>query len=161
MNGGGSKSTQAHARALRSHLESLDDLFSARTELVQRVRRLADSDDIAPRLMREAAAVARWTEVRPEMFDEAIEGELEKYERFRQELEDEGRRQEEALSEIRERNTVFLDSRRADPSIKAREHALQSLDLAYHKYREIHKNLTDGIKVCCPLYTRQRLTLGQ
>jgi len=109
--------------------------------------------------MREAAAVARWTEVRPEMFDEAIEGELEKYERFRQELEDGERRQEGVLSGIREQNTMYLDSRRVDPSVKAREHALQSLDLAYHKYREIHKNLTEGIKVCCPLYTRARDSL--
>jgi programmed cell death 6-interacting protein len=147
VSGGGSKSTQAHARALRSHLESLDDLLGARAELVQRVERLAASDDVAPRLMREAAAVARWVEVRPEMFDEAIEEELGKYERFREDLEDGERRQDDALDGIRERNTLFLDSRREDPSIKAREHALQSLDLAYHKYREIHKNLTEGIKV--------------
>jgi len=58
--------------------------------------------------MREAAAVARWTEVRPEMFDEAIEGELEKYERFRQELEDGERRQEGVLSGIREQNTMYF-----------------------------------------------------
>lgn len=145
--GGGSNATQAHARALRSHLESLEDILAARAQLVQRAQRVSDDDDIAPRLMREAEAVARWVEVRPEMFDDALEEELGKYERFRAELEEGARRQEDALRGIAERNAVFLDSRREDPSVKARERALQSLDLAYHKYREIHKNLTEGIKV--------------
>jgi ALIX V-shaped domain binding to HIV len=41
-----------------------------------------------------------------------------------------------------------LQSRRGDPSVKEREHALQSLDLAYHKYREITRNLDEGFKAC-------------
>ena len=63
VDGGGSKSTQGHARALRSYLESLDDFIHARNELVQRAQRIAESDDVAPRFMREAAAIARWVEV--------------------------------------------------------------------------------------------------
>lgn len=31
--------------------------------------------------------------------------------------------------------------------MKDREHALQSLDLAYHKYKEITRNLDEGLKV--------------
>ena len=31
--------------------------------------------------------------------------------------------------------------------MKEREHALQSLDLAYHKYKEITRNLDEGLKV--------------
>lgn len=31
--------------------------------------------------------------------------------------------------------------------MKEREHALQSLDLAYHKYREVTRNLDEGLKV--------------
>jgi programmed cell death 6-interacting protein len=147
VSGGGSKSTQGHARALRSHLETLDDLVRARAELVRRVERIAASDDVAPRFMREAASVARWVEVRPEIFEQAMEEELSKYDKFREELEDGRQRQEEALDGIKERNTLFLDSRREDPSVKAREHALQSLDLAYHKYRDICRHLTEGITV--------------
>ena len=97
--------------------------------------------------MHEAASVARWVEVRPEIFEQAIEEELGKYEKYREELEGGARRQEEALDGIRERNTLFLDSRQEDPSVKAREHALQSLDLAYHEYRDSCRHLTEGIKV--------------
>lgn len=39
-------------------------------------------------------------------------------------------------------------SRKDDPAVREREHALQSLDLAYHKYREIRRNLDEGYKVC-------------
>ncbi len=42
---------------------------------------------------------------------------------------------------------MFLDSRKDDPAVKERERALQSLDLAYAKYREIVKNLDEGFKV--------------
>jgi programmed cell death 6-interacting protein len=44
-------------------------------------------------------------------------------------------------------NGLFIQSRQEDPSVKAREHALQALDLAYHKYREIIRNLEEGMQV--------------
>ena len=48
---------------------------------------------------------------------------------------------------IKSKHEQFLQSRRGDQSIKERERALQSLDLAYHKYREITRNLDEGLKV--------------
>ena len=48
---------------------------------------------------------------------------------------------------VQNRNKQFLDSRRDDPSVKERGQALQSLDLAYFKYREITRNLDEGFKV--------------
>ncbi|KAF8504153.1 ALIX V-shaped domain binding to HIV-domain-containing protein [Gautieria morchelliformis] len=116
-------------RSSRARLCRTSVKAGARANLVGRVERLAASDDVAPRFMREAASVAMWVEVRPEIFERAIEEELE-----------------EALEGIKERNTLFLDSRREDLSVKAREHALQSLDLAYHEYRDICRHLTEGIK---------------
>jgi programmed cell death 6-interacting protein len=41
----------------------------------------------------------------------------------------------------------FISSRREDPSVKEREHALQSLDLSYHKYKEIVRHLDEGMQV--------------
>jgi len=41
----------------------------------------------------------------------------------------------------------FLSSRREDSSVKEREYALQSLDLSYHKYKEIVRHLDEGIQV--------------
>lgn len=41
----------------------------------------------------------------------------------------------------------FISYRREDPSVKERERALQSLDLSYHKYKEIIRHLDEGIQV--------------
>jgi hypothetical protein len=43
--------------------------------------------------------------------------------------------------------------------VKEREHALQSLDLSYHKYKEIVRHLDDGIQVrfCYGSYLRRVL----
>jgi programmed cell death 6-interacting protein len=41
----------------------------------------------------------------------------------------------------------FLASRQEEPVVKEREHALQSLDLAYHKYKDILRHLDEGLQV--------------
>lgn len=129
-------------------MEALEDVQHARAELIHRVEHVAEIDDVAPRFMREASSVARWVEVRPQIFEQAIEEELNKYERYRKQLEQNQQRQEDALSIIRDQHTLFFESRKQDPSVKAREYALQDLDLAYHHYRDIYQHLTEGIKVC-------------
>ncbi len=50
------------------------------------------------------------------------------------------------------RNEVFVQSRKDDPSVKERELALQSLDLSYHKYKEIKRNLEEGYQVSVRVY---------
>ncbi len=48
---------------------------------------------------------------------------------------------------VQTRMDAFISSRKEDPSVKEREHALQSLDLSYHKYKEIVRHLDEGIQV--------------
>lgn len=43
-----------------------------------------------------------------------------------------------------------MSSRKEDTSVKERQQALQNLDLAYAKYREITRNLEEGLKVDLP-----------
>ena len=45
-----------------------------------------------------------------------------------------------------------MQSRKEDKAVHAREMALQAMDLAYHKYKEIVRNLEEGLKVSIPLY---------
>ncbi|TFK47825.1 pH-response regulator [Heliocybe sulcata] len=141
-----SQQTQSHARALRVLIESLDDVMREREQLVQRARRLSEADDIQPRILRVAANIERWKEVNPAMFESDFEEELLKYEKFRQGVEESEQKQGEILEAVKARNESFLQSRKEDPSVKDREHALQSLDLAYHKYKEIKKNLEEGLQ---------------
>ena len=166
-----------HARALRSLLEQLDDLVQARKELVATVNRLVGSDDITPRILK-AASGMEWVNVQPAMFEDILDAELTKYDKFRVQLEEDELHQGELLDAVKvklslmvigrikplditayeirnlqERHAEFARSRKEDASVKEREMALQSLDLAYHKYKEITRNLDEGLKVrpiCLP-----------
>ncbi|KAI0091182.1 BRO1-domain-containing protein [Irpex rosettiformis] len=138
--------TRSHARQLRSLLESLDDIQRSRVQIVDRAKRRVDTDDITPRILKVATAIERWVEVKPSMFEDVVDEEMEKFEKFKDDLEDVEVKQEMLLESIKERNEVFIQSRKEDPSVKDREHALQSLDLAYHMYKEITRNLDEGLK---------------
>lgn len=138
--------TQNHARALRVLLERLDDLARERNQLVTRAQRLADADDISARIQREAAGLESWAEVQPSMFEDTLDQELVKYDKFRHDIEEGATKQSELLENVKTRMDSFLHSRQEDPSVKEREFALQSLDLSYHKYKEIVRHLDDGMQ---------------
>ncbi|KAL0954962.1 hypothetical protein HGRIS_003892 [Hohenbuehelia grisea] len=138
--------TQANARNLRVLLEKLDDLTRARKQTVERAQRLCEADDIRARIARAATGFSRWADMTPAMFEDHSDEELAKYDKFILEIDDSERKQDELLENIRTRHEAFVQSRKGDPSVKEREHALQSLDLAYHKYREIKGNLEEGFK---------------
>lgn len=158
--------TQNHARALRVLLEQLDDLARERNQLVSRAQRLADADDISTRIQKEAAGLESWVEVQPSMFEDTLDQELAKYDKFRRDIEEGASKQSELLESVKESSpsTIisgvsiilfpcqtqmdsFLRSRREDSSVKEREHALQSLDFSYHKYKEIVRHLDDAMQV--------------
>ncbi|KAF8149996.1 BRO1-like domain-containing protein [Crassisporium funariophilum] len=140
------KQTRQHARALRVKLEDLDTLSRDRDQIVHRARSLAAADDIQPRILKASSGFERLAEVQAEMFEDVSDEQLAKFDKFLVEMAEIERKQKEILEEIQNKNKEFLDSRREDPVVKEREHALQSLDLAYFKYREITRNLDEGFK---------------
>lgn len=84
-------------------LESLDDVRRSRAQAVARTKRLVDAEDIAPRILRAAAGIERWVEVQPSMFEDVIDEELTKYEKFREELEEGEQREEVLLASVKVR----------------------------------------------------------
>ncbi|KAH7913212.1 BRO1-like domain-containing protein [Hygrophoropsis aurantiaca] len=140
------RQTQSHARRLRGLLESLDEIHRSRDDLVARAQRLAEVDDIRSKILKVATNFERWIEVRPAMFEDVSDAELSKYDKFIQGLAEGKQKQTEILDAIKSTHESFLQSRKEDPSVKERENALQYLDLAYHKYREITRNLDEGLK---------------
>ena len=83
-------------------LEQLDDLVRERSQLVSRAQRLADADDISTRIVKEAAGLERWAEVQPSMFEDTLDQELAKYDKFRRDIEDSGVKQTELLENVKE-----------------------------------------------------------
>lgn len=81
-------------------LEQLDDLVRERSQLVSRAQRLTDADDISPRIVKEAAGLERWAEVQPSMFEDTLDQELAKYDKFRRDIEEGGIKQTGLLENV-------------------------------------------------------------
>jgi programmed cell death 6-interacting protein len=54
--------------------------------------------------------------------------------------------QQEAINRLQAANSAFVNARKGDKSTKQREQALQSLENAYYKYKDIISNLDTGRK---------------
>ncbi|KAJ3836346.1 BRO1-like domain-containing protein [Lentinula raphanica] len=157
---GSSNTTDAdkHARTLRSLLESLSEIYIDRDNLIKRAEKLSAADDITPRIVKAASGFERLAEtseaqkhqdripgVHPAMFEDVLNDELVKYDKFVTWMRNLEGKQEEVIASIRTENELFLGSRKNSEMVKAREQALQSLDISYHKYKEIIQNLEEGI----------------
>jgi len=141
-----SRLTRQHARALRVKLEGLDTLNLDRGRLVHRASSLVAADDIGPLILKASCKFEQLADIQPEMFEDVSDEQLAKFDKFLMEMSEIERKQNDILEDIQNRNKQFLDSKRDDPAVKEREQALQSLDLAYFKYREITRNLDEGFK---------------
>lgn len=84
--------------------------------------------------------------IEPAQFEELFEKRLERYDSDRAIVVEEQEEQEEVSARLKEANAAFVHARRGDSSTKEREQALQKLENAYYKYKEIVSNLDVGRK---------------
>ncbi|SNX85869.1 related to RIM20 - protein involved in proteolytic activation of Rim101p [Melanopsichium pennsylvanicum] len=148
----GSEKQVLAVRALREVMEHLDDVLDSRSACVSEAKALAFSDDIRPLVMREAATLSNTGEagfgmqVSAADFEHLFDKELVKYSRFTMDLDSSAKEQERLLDRVKECNTAFVEARKSDGTIQRREKALQNLDAAYGKYRELSSNLVEGLE---------------
>lgn len=92
-------------RPLRSSLEELDDRIAHRARIIVDIRQIANSDDIRPEVLKEATRLAHGGtgDVKTEWFEDIFGKSLEKYEKLKEEMMEEVRRQDSLLEEIRVR----------------------------------------------------------
>jgi programmed cell death 6-interacting protein len=62
---------------------------------------MADSDDVEGRIMKAAAGFEKLAELHPAMFEDIMDEELAKYDRYLVEMDEQRKRVEEALMEIK------------------------------------------------------------
>ena len=79
-------------------------------------------------------------------FEELFEIRLQQYDDDRLMVSDEQEEQDQLLLKLQEVNKAFVNARRGDNSSREREQALQRLENAYLKYKEIISNLDTGRK---------------
>lgn len=84
--------------------------------------------------------------IEPAQFEDLFEKRLERYDPDRAMIVEEEEDQEGISSRLKEANASFLHARRGDSSTHEREQALQKLENAYNKYKEIVSNLDVGRK---------------
>ncbi|KAI9761136.1 MAG: hypothetical protein M4579_001183 [Chaenotheca gracillima] len=134
---------------LRGVLNEVTRLESRRKRKTESLREKAKADDISSDLLAEAARLEReypMQKIEPAQFEYLFEQRLQRYEVDRTVLADEEEEQDRLSNRIKDANTAFSSARRGDNSTREREQALQKLDDAYFKYKEIVSNLDVGRK---------------
>jgi programmed cell death 6-interacting protein len=102
-----------------------------------------------PELLREAARLEReypMQTIEAVQFEALFDKRLQMYDADQDMVQEEGKDQSEAIKRLQDANAAFLVARRGDQSTKKREQALQNLENAYFKYKEIISNLDVGRK---------------
>ncbi|KAH7320629.1 BRO1-like domain-containing protein [Stachybotrys elegans] len=137
---------------LRSAYNDVLRLESRRRKKVESLRENARRDDIKPDMLKEAARLERTyptTQLVPAHFEDFFEKRLDRlYEPELEALEREAEEQERLLGQVERANRDFESQKRqfGDRGHREREQALQKLEAAYFKYKEIVNNLEAGRK---------------
>lgn len=137
---------------LRGTYNDVLRLESRRRKKVEILRENARKDDIKPDILKEAARLERTyptTALVPAHFEDFFEKRLDKlYEPEIDAIDKEAQEQDRLLTEIQRINREFEAQKKqfGDRGNREREQALQRLDSAYFKYKEIVNNLEVGRK---------------
>jgi programmed cell death 6-interacting protein len=95
-----SKQTRQNAQELRMKLEELDTLHRDCDQVLHRAQSLAAADDIRPRILQIASGFDRLASVTPAMFENVLDEELVKFDRYLSELSEIKHKHEVLLNEI-------------------------------------------------------------
>lgn len=137
---------------LRSAYNDILRLESKRRKKMEALRHNARKDDIKPDILKEAARLERTypsIAIVPAHFEDFFEKRLDRlYEPELDALDGEAAEQDRLLKEVERANNEFEAQKRrcGDRGSHEREVALQKLDGAYFKYKEIINNLEVGRK---------------
>ncbi len=134
---------------LRNSLNEVSRLESRRRRKIEALREKGKKDDINSSILAEAARLEReypTQVVVPAHFEDFFEQRLQKYDTDLAGLKSEAEEQDRLTSQLEAANASFVRARKGDTSSREREQALQKLENAYFKYKEIVSNLEVGRK---------------
>ncbi|KAI9805487.1 MAG: hypothetical protein M1825_000738 [Sarcosagium campestre] len=140
---------EREAARLRGALNEVGKLESRRRRKIEALREKAKADDINTVILAEAARLERaypMQKIEPAQFESLFEERLQRYNADEKMLADERVEQSGIEARLREANSAFCTVRKGDTSTREREQALQKLENAYFKYKEIVSNLDVGRK---------------
>lgn len=135
---------------LRNSLNEISRLESRRRRKIEAIRGKAKKDDIHHSILAETARLEReypTTPVVPSHFEGFFDKRLSRtYDSDLASLKTESEEQEKLLQQLEIANASFTKARAGDTSTREREQALQKLEMAYYKYKEMVNNVDGGRK---------------
>lgn len=134
---------------LRNSLNEVSRLESRRRRKIEALREKGKKDDINDSILAEAARLEREypnTMIVPAQFEDFFEERLQKYDVDVDCVKSEAEEQDRLTQSLENANASFVAARKGDTSSREREQALQKLEQAYFKYKEIVNNLEVGRK---------------
>ncbi|KIW05353.1 uncharacterized protein PV09_03869 [Verruconis gallopava] len=138
------------ASKLRACLNDISRLESRRRKKVEALKNKCRQDDINADLIREASRLERefpMQKIEAAQFEPFFERRLEeRYDGDKEAVAIEAKEQDQLLKKLQDANSVFVAARKGDTTTREREQALQRLENAYFKYKEIISNLEAGRK---------------
>ena len=137
------------AHNLRHVLNDISQSETRRRKHITKVREKAKLDDVNKALMAETARLEReypMQPIQPAHFEDLFEERLGQYSDEQHFVEEERSAQNRQTSGLRDANSAFANARKGDTSTREREKALQQLENAYLKYKEIVSNINTGRK---------------
>lgn len=133
---------------LRSVLDEISRLESRRRKKIDSIREKARGDDITSEILAETATIERinpGVRIEPALFDPLFTSRLARlYDPDLSAVAAENTEQSSLTVRLTDAHAAFMGSRKSDTSTREREAALQALENAYFKYREIVGNLDTG-----------------
>lgn len=141
---------EAEVSRLRSSLNEVSRLESRRRRKIEALREKAKKDDINDGILAETARLEREfpaaTSITPAHFEDFFDLRLQKYDADIADVKAESDEQDRLTAKLEEANASFVAARKGDTSSREREVALQKLENAYFRYKEIVSNLEVGRK---------------
>lgn len=134
---------------LRHSLNEVSRLESRRRRKIEALREKAKRDDINHDILAEAARLEREypnETISAAQFEDFFDRQLAKYDSDIASLKQESEEQDKLVRQLELANASFVSARKGDTSSREREQALQKLENAYLKYKEIIHNLETGRK---------------
>ncbi|TAQ83198.1 hypothetical protein B7494_g8478 [Chlorociboria aeruginascens] len=134
---------------LRSSLNEISRLESRRRRKIEALREKAKKDDINTSILAEAARLEREFPNQilvPAHFEDFFTRRLQKYDADLSLLKSETEEQDRLTSSLESSNRSFLEAKKGEGGSREREVALQKLENAYFRYKEIVSNLDVGRK---------------
>jgi programmed cell death 6-interacting protein len=140
---------EAEAGKLRTCLNDVSRFESRRRRKIESLREKAKKDDINSTILVEAARLEReypGMQLAAAHFEDFFEQRLARYDPDVEAVKTEALEQDRLLEQLEGANAAFISVRKGDTSSREREQALQKLENAYFKYKEIVSNLEVGRK---------------